>query len=160
MYAVAHCMDSQGIYATTRSRDEGCSRPRSGTLGSMRMYHRRDGEIMVCSCRLFVEDITATESNEWCVRTRRQQWAARNTAENMIVTKSEQVRKRYSAIMDDSRARTIPKRPLCRHPKHPSQHLRENLGASIGSGPRQALRRFRRHAILLAPVSQHHDLRV
>ena len=106
MYAVAHCMDSQGISATTRSRDEGCSRPCSGTLGSMWMYHRRDGEIVVCSCRLFVEDIKATESDEWYVRTRRQQWAARNTAENIIVTKSEQVQKRYSAIMDESRART------------------------------------------------------
>ena len=147
MYAVAHCMDSQGIYAMTQSQDEGCSRPCSGTLGSMWMYYQRDGESVVCSCRLFVEDITATESNEWCVRTRRQQWAARNTVENMIVTKSKQVRKRYSAIMDDSRARTIPKRPLCRHPKHPSQCLRENLSVSIGNSPRQALRRF-----------QHHDL--
>jgi hypothetical protein len=112
MYAVAHHIDSQGIYATTRSRDEGCSRPRSGTLGSMRMYHWRDGEIVVCSCRLFVEEITcfvmllATESNECRVRTRRQQLAARNTMENMVVAKSEQVRKRYSAIMDDGRART------------------------------------------------------
>src|SRR5882762_5409640 len=73
------------------------------------MYHWRDGEIVVCSCRLFVKDIImllATESDEWCVHTRRQQWAARNTVENMVVTKSEQVRKQYSAIMDDSRVRT------------------------------------------------------
>jgi len=46
--------------------------------------------------------LLATESDEWCVRTRRQQCAARNTAETMVVTKSEPVRKRYGAIMDDS----------------------------------------------------------